>query len=259
MKPFITLSLFILSCCSVAASNDSIPREKSKNAPASTGRSIPTMSNPKRMKPLLDSPLKMPWVMDRKKNMQPKLQPQEFNQSSKLITRGKSAEDQLIDPWGFVLTDRHINRWYRNISGLRILHDYSGIVGFGANANMRASVDFTVGYQFNPIYYLGIGQGFDLSLNKQESSGATYVRTKINFLDENTTPFLDFKIGYSFIEGKGLYINPNFGFSFGRNKTAWNVSAGYSFQKAKVVKQNVQHDYKYHGVVLRVGYEFNVF
>lgn len=259
MKQFITTSILCFCCYSLSASNDSIPREKQKTMPSSNGRRIPTMSNPQRVRPLQDSPLKTPWDMNRKKNMQPKLEHQEFNRVNSLTIKGKSAEDQLIDPWGFVLTDRHLNRWYRDIKGIRVLHSYSGTIGFGADANTRAEVDFTVGYQFNPIYYLGVGQGYAISLNKKESVAPTYVESKINFLDENTTPFLDMRFGYSFVGGKGLYVNPSFGFSFGRKKQAWNVSAGYSYQKATVTRGDVRHHYKYHGVVLRVGYEFNIF
>lgn len=259
MKVLISLSLFICSSCNLFSINDSIPTEGKVRTPVSNARRIPTMKNPRNMMPFSDRSYQLPSSIQTTKIPQPILEHREMPTNLKLTSKGASVEDQLIDPWGFVLTDRHLNRWYRDIKGIRGMLDYGGVIGIGQDANMCVNIFATVGYQFNPIFFVGVGQGYNISVNKQESFGPTYIMPRINFLDENTTPFFDLKFGYSFIEGKGLHINPNFGFSFGRDKQAWNISAGYSFQKAKINKKGIDTRYNYHGVVLRVGYEFNIF
>lgn len=251
------LYLFLFSSSTIVANNDSIPKEKSRSSPA-RNRRLPVARTHRDVLPKSDSPFgNLPIARKRIPETTPEMH--DAPRVDNLSTEGRIAEDELANPWVYTNTKRYLNRWYRNITGFRVFTDYGTTIGFGKDYNIRGDLYMTFGYQFNPIYYLGVGQGYSLSLNSQESSAPSFVNARINFLDENTTPFFDLKGGYSFVEGKGLYLNPNIGLSFGKNKRAWNISAGYSLQKAKVQYKGTSSSYNYHGVVLKVSYEFSVF
>lgn len=257
MKYLYVLSFLVCSSTTVLANNDSIPLEKGKQTSGGVRR-FPSSKSSRHNLPLMERPFNSLPIETKRLDM-PNPQPQEMPRTHSLSTEGRTVEEDIANPWRYTPTRRHLNRWYRNISGFRAFLDQGVTVGLGNNYNIRADWYGTFGYQFNPIYYVGIGQGFSLSLNGQESSAPSFVNARVNFIDENTTPFLDLKAGYSFVEGKGVYLNPNIGLSFGKNKRAWNISAGYSFQRADVTRKGIKYNYKYHGVVLKVSYEFSVF
>ncbi len=154
--------------------------------------------------------------------------------------------------------------WNRDISGYRGFIDYGYTHGVGNVKNNRFEIISSHGYQFNPIFFLGLGVGYNLSLNKKESSLPLFINPRINFLDEGTTPFWDVKGGYSFFGGRGYYVSSSFGVSFSKNdKVAFNIGLGYTLQCAKFDERStidpskfVTLDEKYNGISLKLTFEY---
>lgn len=226
---------------------------------SSQRKKTPIVVRPHSLRPQSDSSLGNSFSIERKMETKADMTLQEYNALKPgIVGTGKVVEEE-INPWGFAPNPRYLNRWYRDITGFRAFLDYGFTLGVGKNANHRLEWFGTFGYQFNPIFYLGVGQAYLLSVNKQESTAPTYANLRVNFLDEHTTPYLDLKGGYSFIENNGFFLNPNVGISFGKNKRAWNLGLGYSFQRAKVKKNDTYTNLNFHGVSLKVTYEFSIF
>lgn len=264
MKKYIINFVFTVAVCSLSAQNESEPESTSGKNKSGGGKKVQSINRTYNVLPQSDKSKTHSFNIQRDTEVKPESQPTdtEFNTyKESFVGTGKTADSE-IDPWGFAPSRRYLNRWFRDITGGRMFLEYMGTVGVGEDANHRLEWHGVFGYQFNPIFFLGVGQGYLFSLNKQETTAPTYGVLRVNFLDENTTPFFDMKTGYSFLGGQGFYINPNVGVSFGRKRRAWNISAGYSFQKAKVKKKTTipyHEHYNFHGVSLRVSFEFSVF
>ena len=156
--------------------------------------------------------------------------------------------------------------WNRDIRGFRGFFDQGLTLGIGNKANHKWGTSTSIGFQFNPIFYTGIGISYDMTLNNKEGSVPIFINPRINFLDENITPFLDIRAGWSFLEGKGLYLSPCAGVSFVRGTSAYNIGLGYSFQKAKY-KYRPDKNYmetitvtdNFQGLYIRFTFEFNIY
>lgn len=156
--------------------------------------------------------------------------------------------------------------WNRDIVGFRAFTDQIGILGIGNENNNRYAFAQSLGIQFNPIIYLGVGIEYDLSLNNKENSAPIFINPRINFLDNNITPFLDLRSGWSFWGGQGFYGSVTGGVSFAKGTSAWNIGAGYSFQRVKYDYrpdnnkiQTVTTFDNYHGFFLKLTFEFNLY
>lgn len=96
------------------------------------------------------------------------------------------------------------------------------------------------GYQFNPYFFLGAGVGFG------SDTLPLFVDARADILDNDVSPFLDARIGCSFIDGVGAYVNTSVGVSFRILGRLWaNASVGYYFNQ-----------WNFEGVSMRVGLEF---
>lgn len=257
MKHSLFICFLIFYPITIFASNDSIPLEKSK--PSSGGmRRVPVGRNYRNALPMSDRPMgDLP--IQRRRSLDTNPQPLSTTPKPGLVTEGRTAEDNLTDPWTYKPTKRYLNRWFRDITGFRVFLGKGLTLGIGNNYNYRVDIYGSFGYQFNPIFFVGIGQGYSISVNGEESTAPSFANVRVNFLDENTTPFLDLKAGYSFVAGEGLFLHPNFGYSFAKNNHAWNISAGYSYQKVSGRNKGVKYKYRYHGISLKLTYEFSIF
>lgn len=259
-RTLLTVVSFFVFCNLMAqVRTDSIVEPENKQTGSGLQRKLPAIDRPHNLKPYSDNPFNSSVGIRREMIKRPEMTPQEHKvYVPDVVGTGKIAEED-VDPWGFALNPRYLNRWYRDITGFRSFLDYGFTLGVGKNANHRLEWFGAFGYQFNPIFFAGVGQGYLLSLNNKESSAPTFANLRVNFLDENTTPYLDIKAGYSFLESQGVFLNPNIGISFGKNRRAWNLGLGYSFQRAKVKKDNGYTRCNFHGLSLRVTYEFSIF
>ncbi|SBW05134.1 hypothetical protein [uncultured Dysgonomonas sp.] len=177
-----------------------------------------------------------------------------------------ASPDEYFDPFSVPRPKRREKIWNREIKGFRVFLDYAYIQGIGKTKNHRFEYGTSIGYQFNPIFYVGAGTSYTMTLNKKDSSLPIFLNPRINFLDENTTPFWDIKVGYSGAMGKGFYFSTSFGVSIAKQgRSAWNIGLVYSLQKATYyewsdVEPNKRVAVKptYHGLALKLTYEFGI-
>jgi len=248
----------------------SIRRER-KEAEGLAG-SIPVTVNNTQLKQNEDMSIseKIQEEMKQTRIQQPAIQetPLIIEQSSKNFTTGNKTGDpeESFDPFSSVPPRRKQIKWNREISGFRAFFDQTLTLGVGKIPNHRWGSSTSLGVQFNPIFYTGIGISYDMTLNNKEGAVPIFINPRINFLDENITPFLDIRTGWSFLEGKGFYASPTVGVSFAKGVNAYNVGIGYSFQRAKY-KYRPDKSYietipvinNFHGIFIKFTFEFNLY
>ena len=177
-----------------------------------------------------------------------------------------ASPDEYFDPFSVPRPKRREKIWNREIKGFRVFIDYAYIHGIGKTKNHRFEYGTSIGYQFNPIFYVGAGTSYTMTLNKKDSSLPIFINPRINFLDDNTTPFWDVKVGYSGAMGKGFYFSTSFGVSIAKQgRSAWNIGLVYSLQKATYYEwsdvepgKRVAIKPTYHGLALKLTYEFGI-
>jgi hypothetical protein len=193
--------------------------------------------------------------------------PLPYMRGSVSLTPGQSVGGEPdFDPYSIPRPRRQPKLWNRDIRGFRGFIDYAYIHGIGAAKNHRLEYAMSLGFQFNPIFYTGLGTSYTVTLNKKDHSLPVFINSRLNFLDEYTTPFWDLKIGYSVAEGKGFYLSTGFGVSFSKKgKRAFNLSLIYSLQNAKYYEWSDKEPptrigikQTYHGISLKLSYEFGI-
>jgi len=184
-----------------------------------------------------------------------------------LISGNRTGDpDDFFDPYSIPRPKRREKIWNRQIRGFRAFLDYAYVHGIGKEQNYRFEYMGSIGFQFNPIFYIGTGLGFDMTLNSKDSSLPVFINPRINFLDDDKTPFWDVKVGYSVAEGKGFYCSTSLGMSFTKNgKRAFNLGLVYSLQNAKYYdwsdyepKEWISKKPIYHGLAIKLSYEFGI-
>ena len=145
--------------------------------------------------------------------------------------------------------------------GYRGFFDFAGAFPVSFNGYGTYSFQMAVGYQINPYFFLGAGLSVDLFFDEGVFSVPIYGDFRVNFLNKPITPFFDTRIGYSVYGGKGLYVNPNLGVSFGlNNRTALTFSVGYTKQyielRSPYFPFNISHRGFMESVCFKLGVEF---
>lgn len=189
-----------------------------------------------------------------------------FPESTSLSPGQTVGVEDNFDPFSVPRPKRQPKLWNRDIRGFRGFIDYSYIQGFGDAKNHRLEWATSLGFQFNPIFYTGIGTAYDLTLNDKDGALPVFINSHINFLDENTTPYWDVRVGYSVAAGKGLYLSTGFGVSFTKKgKRAFNLGIIYSLQKTEFYEWSdkepptrIKVKDTYHGLALRLSFEFGI-
>lgn len=106
---------------------------------------------------------------------------------------------------------------------------YRGFVEAGFTVLNYNSIGLftTHGVQIIPELFMGIGVGFDYFTSGNWHC-PLYVDLRTDILRKKTTPYIDFKIGYSVLGGDtGLYLSPTAGCRFGH----FSVGVGYVLKK----------------------------
>lgn len=171
-------------------------------------------------------------------------------------------------------------------------------LGVGSPRNNYWLIETSFGYAFTPKTYLGLGLGvhsfnavlssYPLFWNQkaEENVGKhndpnwqypfipIYVNGRYNLKSESgNTPFVDLKVGATFINHKGFFASPTIGYHFASNEFfSFNVGLGYALQTAKyklwcsgdtpdAIPDGSGTSYLYptttfHNFVLKVGVEF---
>lgn len=182
------------------------------------------------------------------------------------LTQGKTSGFLNEDPFTpLPLPKKPYREWTRDIRGFRGFIEYRVDLGVGEDRSNYMDFIKSVGFQFNPIFYLGTGVAYKLSTNK-ESALPVFINPRLNLTDrEDINPFWDVKIGYSVLESKGAFISTGFGtsFVFGRGgKLAANIALTYSYLNANykvwddVSKMRVKTKAHHHNIGLSIAFEY---
>lgn len=141
-------------------------------------------------------------------------------------------------------------------NGYRGFADFSytlGVGDFGKNHD-RVNLLTSHGYQFTPHFFAGIGIGVNYFYDDEAWNLPVFAHFRSDILNNDITPFIDLRVGYSAIDVKGFYLNPSIGCRFSvSDNMALNVGIGYTLQKADYIyfdKQNCG------GIDFRFGIDF---
>lgn len=117
-------------------------------------------------------------------------------------------------------------------SGYKGFVDFGYAFGTGDFGVDRIEFLTSHGVQFNPYIFAGLGAGINYYTDGELVGVPVFADIKGTFIKGNITPFIDLKIGYSFVDVEGFYMNPSIGCRFGVGKTSGlNISLGYVMQK----------------------------
>lgn len=101
--------------------------------------------------------------------------------------------------------DEPINEDPRNTKGNKLYRKCRLLleVGYGVgveyenNRENRLATNLSVGYQFNPYVYLGLGIGYHEFTENRLNAVPLFLNFRTDFVNKVVNPFFDFKIGYS--------------------------------------------------------------
>ena len=117
-----------------------------------------------------------------------------------------------------------------NGAGYKGFIDLGYTFGVGDLGIDRLELSTSHGYQFNPYLYAGAGIAVNYYLDAEVVGLPIFAHLRANILDNNISPYIDFRIGYSPLKDvQGFYMAP----SIGCKIKSFNISVGYVMQKAK--------------------------
>ncbi len=153
------------------------------------------------------------------------------------------------------------------------IDDFEGYQGFvdvgytfGTGSFGLNSVDIMTshGIQIIPTYlYTGIGTGLQYFHEIKECAIPLFADIRSCFIpEENVSPFVDLKVGYSAVPGKsgdisdgGFFLNPTLGCSFViKDFIALNAGIGYTFEYVNIPAIDTRKDIG--GFSIRLGIQF---
>ena len=150
--------------------------------------------------------------------------------------------------------------------GYRGFADFSYTLGVGdwGKNHDRIGLMTSHGYQIAPQFFAGIGAGFNYYFDGHDElcSLPLIAHFRSDILNNEITPYIDLRVGYSLIDVKGVYINPSIGCRFELNDNiGLNVGIGYTMQQSKFFI--IDYDYDYFtekkncgGIDFRLGIDF---
>ncbi len=143
-------------------------------------------------------------------------------------------------------------------SGLKGFLEVGYAVGSGHYGEDRISFLATIGWQFSPYVFAGIGTGENYFANSKLYGIPLYGDLRVNILDKRITPFLETKIGSSTADVKGFFFSPSAGCRFGfKNNSAFTISLGFELQRAKCfINDNHQWRVNSYGETIKIGFDF---
>lgn len=120
-------------------------------------------------------------------------------------------------------------------------------IGVGDYGEGRVDITTSHGYQVCPYFFAGVGVGLNYYTNGEVFGVPLFADLRADILNNNITPFVDFKIGYSVADVSGFYMCPSLGCRFGfGNNLGMHISVGYTYQK-----------YKYKGTIGYYTYNYD--
>lgn len=121
----------------------------------------------------------------------------------------------------------------------------------------RVGIITSHGYQFAPQLFAGAGVGFNYDYNNSNCGLPVFAHFRCDILENEITPYVDLRVGYSFLDIKGFYLNPSVGCRFELNDNlGLNVGIGYSLQMMSYSSWYYHEKENCGGIDLRVGIDF---
>ena len=150
--------------------------------------------------------------------------------------------------------------------GYRGFADFSYTLGVGdwGKSHDRIGIMTSHGYQIAPQFFAGLGVGFNYYFdgNDELCSLPLFAHFRSDLINNEITPYVDLRVGYSLIDVKGVYINPSVGCRFElSDNIGLNVGIGYTMQQSEF--SIIDFDFDYYrvkkncgGIDFRVGIDF---
>ena len=149
--------------------------------------------------------------------------------------------------------DEGIPQGYRGFADL----SYTLGVGDWGKNHDRIGIMTSHGYQIAPQFFAGLGVGFNYYFNGHDElcSLPVFAHIRSDILNNEITPFVDLRVGYSLIDVKGVYVNPSIGCRFElTDDIGLNVGVGYTMQQVEFVYYSEKKNCG--GIDFRVGIDF---
>lgn len=108
-----------------------------------------------------------------------------------------------------------------------------GVGDLGKN-HERIGIMTSHGYQIAPQFFAGVGVGFNYFFNGHDElcSVPVFAHFRSDILNNEITPFVDLRVGYSLTDVEGVFINPSVGCRFElTDDVGLNVGVGYTLQQ----------------------------
>lgn len=160
----------------------------------------------------------------------------EINYRGQGLARKMSGSSNLGNPYRSLPPRRVPKIWVRDIRGFRGFLEVGYMMGIGDNKYSYFEISKSVGFQFNPYVYMGVGVSMHLS-HTHEAGYPLFFNPRFNLTDRNDwNPFISLKTGYAMGDTKGWNFGVTAGssFVFGKNgKFAFNAGLAYTYFRAK--------------------------
>lgn len=124
--------------------------------------------------------------------------------------------------------------------GYRGFADFSYTLGVGdwGKNHDRLGIMTSHGCQIAPQFFAGVGVGFNYYFDGRDElcSLPVFAHFRSDILPQEITPYVDLRVGYSFIDVEGVYVSPSVGCRFElSDNIGLNIGVGYTMQQAKFV------------------------
>ena len=140
----------------------------------------------------------------------------------------------------------HLKKGSGSQSGYKGIVELGYQIGAGDYSTDNYKLNIINGYRINPHFSLGFGTGLRYYLDEYTALIPVFADFRVNFIDNNVSPYLSLDVGYSFdvmnIEGAGFLLNPTVGASVKiSEESALIVGLGYEIQKMEVHSNHSQY------------------
>lgn len=115
-------------------------------------------------------------------------------------------------------------------------------------------------YQFTHIFSAGLGMNINQHLTKKSENMffiPIFADAKVNFTRSKVSPFLDMRVGCSFIRSTSLYLSPALGVEYKLNeKSHLQCALSYTMQAPDGKDSFPSRGYSCNNLTIRFGYGF---
>ena len=133
--------------------------------------------------------------------------------------------------------------------GYRGFTDFSYTLGVGdwGKNHDRVGIMTSHGYQIAPQFFAGVGVGFNYYYSEYDESMSlpVFAHFRSDILNNEVTPYVALRVGYSFLDIKGIYINPSLGCRIElSDHVGLNFGVGYTMQQAEFVNYDSRYQFR---------------